>query len=198
MLSYTYSAARETHDTGVPIMRALWLYYGDDAAAVTRGDEYLWGRDLLVAPVTEKGATSRNVYLPQGSWYDFWTGGKVEGGHEITRPVDLQTLPLYVRAGAIIPMGPVKQYTSQKVDGPLQLSVYPGQDGSFVLYDDDGVSFHFEKGEYAKFDVHGMIATGRWRSRWKRALRCCCQLHAIMRCGCWADERSASASKVSR
>lgn len=150
LLPYTYSAARETHDTGVPMMRAVWLYYGGDPAAVARGDEYLWGRDILVAPVTEKGATSRTLYLPQGSWYDFWTGARIEGGREITRPVDLQTLPLYVRAGAILPMGPVKQYTSQKVDQPMQLSVYPGQDGTFVLYDDDGTSFQFEKGEYAK------------------------------------------------
>ncbi|MBV9154923.1 MAG: glycoside hydrolase family 31 protein [Acidobacteriaceae bacterium] len=150
LLPYLYSAVRESHDTGMPIMRALWLHYPTDKSAVEKVDEYLWGRDILVAPVIEKGATSRSVYLPQGEWYDFWTSTRVEGGREIMQPIDLQTLPLYVRAGAIIPAGPVKQYTSQKVAGPLKLSVYPGQDGTFVLYDDDGSTFQFERGEYAK------------------------------------------------
>jgi alpha-glucosidase/alpha-D-xyloside xylohydrolase len=132
------------------MMRALWLYYSDDPLAVARGDEYLWGRDILVAPVVEKGATSRTLYLPRGTWYDFWTRARVEGGREIARPVDLRTMPLYVRAGAVIPTGPVKQFTSEKVDGPLKLSIYPGSDGAFTIYDDDGTSFQFEKGEYAK------------------------------------------------
>ena len=82
---------------------ALWLHHPDDPAAVGRGDEYLWGRDILVAPVAEKGAISRKLYLPRGQWYDFWTGVKVDGGREISRPVDLATMPIYVRAGAILP-----------------------------------------------------------------------------------------------
>ena len=150
LLPYTYSAARETHETGVPMMRALWLYYSDDPLAAARADEYLWGRDILVAPVAEKGASSRTLYVPRGTWYDFWTGERVEGGREISRPVDLRTMPLYVRAGAVIPTGPVKQFTSQKVEGPLTLTIYPGRDGAFTVYDDDGISFQFEKGEYAK------------------------------------------------
>jgi alpha-glucosidase/alpha-D-xyloside xylohydrolase len=129
-------------------MRALWLHYPDDPAAVARGDEYLWGRDLLVAPVVEPGASERRVYLPRGTWHDFWTGERHEGGREITRVVDLATLPLYVRAGAIVPMGPVKQYTGEAVDGPMEISVYPGADGSFLLYDDDGESFGYRKGEW--------------------------------------------------
>jgi alpha-glucosidase (family GH31 glycosyl hydrolase) len=141
---------REAHETGLPIMRALWLHYGDDPRAVERGDEYLWGRDVLVAPVTERGATSRELYLPRGLWYDYWTEAKVEGAREISRAVDLTTMPLYVRAGAIIPMGPVKQYTAEKVDGPLALVVYPGANGEFVLYEDDGTTFNFEKGESSR------------------------------------------------
>src|SRR5204862_7186926 len=116
LMPYLYSAVKETCDTGVPIIRALWLHYPDDAGAVARGDEYLFGRDILVAPVVEKGATSRSLYLPRGTWYDFWTREKMEGGREITRNVDLETIPLYVRAGAVIPMGPVKQYTWEKSD----------------------------------------------------------------------------------
>ncbi len=148
MLPYLYSAVRECATTGMPIMRALWLHYPDDPVAVARDDEYLWGRDVLVAPVFEKGATSRRVYLPRGSWYDFWTGERAEGGREIERDVDLETMPLYVRAGAILPLGPVKQYTSEKVNTPLSVTIYPGVDGSFSLYEDDGRSFNYRKGEW--------------------------------------------------
>jgi len=153
MMPYLYSVARECHETGLPIMRALWLHYSDDAAAVTRGDEYLWGRDVLVAPVTEKGASQRQLYLPRGDWYDFWTEAKVEGGLEINRPVDLATMPLYMRAGAILPLGPVKQYTAEKVNGPLTLIVYPGADGAFTLYEDDGATFNYRLGEWMKIRV---------------------------------------------
>ena len=148
LMPYLYSAVRECTKTGMPVMRALWLHYADDPAAVARGDEYLWGRDMLVAPVVEKDAAVRRVYLPRGIWYDFWTNQRLEGGAEIARPVDLETIPLYVRAGAILPMGPVKQYTGEPVEGPLEISVYPGANGSFLLYEDDGASFRYRSGEW--------------------------------------------------
>jgi alpha-glucosidase (family GH31 glycosyl hydrolase) len=148
LMPYLYSAVRECTRTGLPVMRALWLHYAGDAAAVARGDEYLWGRDILVAPVVEKGAAERTLYLPHGVWHDFWTGEKHDGGREVTRKVDLETMPLYVRAGAIVPMGPVKQYTAEKVEGPLEVAVYPGADGAFLLYDDDGATFDYRKGEW--------------------------------------------------
>jgi len=148
MLPYIYSTAAETHRTGLPMMRALWLHYPEDPKAVERGDQFLWGRDVLVAPVTEPGATSRNLYLPRGVWYDFWTDARLEGGRLVTRQVNLEITPLYVRAGAILPMGPLKQYTTEKVDGPLTLHVYPGADGEFQLYEDDGTTFNFTKGEW--------------------------------------------------
>jgi alpha-glucosidase (family GH31 glycosyl hydrolase) len=148
MLPYLYSAVRECATTGMPIMRALWLHFPDDPKAVACGDEYMWGRNLLVAPVVEKGATTRPIYLPRGSWYDFWTGERVDGGRQIDRPVDLETIPLYVRAGSLLPLGPVKQYVSEKVDEPLSLSVYPGGAASFLLYEDDGSSFNYRKGEW--------------------------------------------------
>ena len=96
MMPYLYSAIKETCETGLPVIRALWLHYPEDAAAVARGDEFLYGRNLLVAPVVEKSATSRSVYLPRGTWYDFWTRENFEGGREITRDVDLTTIPLFV------------------------------------------------------------------------------------------------------
>jgi alpha-glucosidase/alpha-D-xyloside xylohydrolase len=163
LMPYLYSAVRECSTTGMPILRALWLHYPDDPAAIVRGDEYLWGRDLLVAPVVEKGATSRRLYLPRGSWFDFWTEERVDGGREIDRAVDLETLPLYVRAGAIVPMGPVRQYTSEVVAGPLSVSVYPGSDGRFELFEDDGRSFEYRRGAWM-----GLSFT--WSDRERRLL----------------------------
>lgn len=138
LMPYLYSAVRDTCDTGLPIMRALWLHYSADPEAVRRGDEYLWGRDILVAPVVEKAATSRRLYLPRGQWIDFWTEEAVDGGRELDRSVDLATLPLYVRAGAVVPMGPVRQYVDEPTIEPLSLVVYPGADGTSEWFEDDG------------------------------------------------------------
>jgi alpha-glucosidase/alpha-D-xyloside xylohydrolase len=154
LMPYIYTAAKETCETGLPMIRALWLHHGDDPLAVERGDEYLFGRDLLVAPVTEKGALSRTLYLPRGTWYDFWTNERHEGGREIVRKVDLETLPLFVRGGSIIPMGPVRQYTSEVSEGPLTLAVAPGANSARFLYEDDGESFDFKQGKYMRIDMH--------------------------------------------
>ncbi len=161
MMPYLYSAVRETCQTGLPVLRAMWLHYPDDPAAVARGDQYLWGRDILVAPVVEQGATNRRLYLPRGSWYDFWTNTRVEGGREIDRAVDLETMPLYVRAGAIIPMGPVREWTSQPVKDLLTLTVYPGADNTFTMYEDDGKTFDYRKGAWM-----GIVA--QWRDAERR------------------------------
>jgi alpha-glucosidase (family GH31 glycosyl hydrolase) len=148
MLPYLYSTVRECSKTGMPIMRALWLNFPNDPKCVECADQYLWGKNILVAPVVEKGATARRVYLPPGHWYDFWTGERMEGGRELERPVDLETMPLYVRGGSILPFGPVKQFVDEKVDDPLTISIYPGADSSFLLYEDDGISFNYCKGEW--------------------------------------------------
>ncbi|PYT76392.1 MAG: glycoside hydrolase [Acidobacteria bacterium] len=153
LMPYLYSAVREGALTGMPVMRGLWLHYPDDPEAVRRGDEYLWSRDLLVAPVVEKGATARRLYLPRGRWFDFWTNERVDGGREIDRLVDLETLPLFVREGAILPLGPVKQYVNEKVDAPLSITVYPGAHGEFLLYEDDGVSFDYRRGNWMGLQI---------------------------------------------
>ena len=153
LMPYIYSAVKETTETGLPVIRALWLHYPDDPTAVARGDQYLFGRDILVAPVVEKGATSRTLYLPHGTWYDFWTNTKHDGGQEIARDVDLSILPLYVHAGAILTTGPVKQYTGEKVDGPLTLTIYPGADGTGFLYEDDGETFDFRNGHSMRLEM---------------------------------------------
>ncbi len=153
LMPYLYSAVRETCETGLPVIRALWLHHPGDAAAVARGDEYLYGRDILVAPVVEKSAAQRTLYLPHGDWFDFWTNERQAGGCEITRDVDLATMPLYVRAGAIIPTGPLRQYTAEPVDETLTLTVYPGADGNAFLYQDDGETFDFRTGAYTRIEM---------------------------------------------
>lgn len=141
LMPYTYSVVYQSHETNLPITRPLWLHYPDDAASVSRSDEYLWGRDMLLAPVVQKGATQRTLYLPPGQWHDFWTHEKLEGGKEIARAVDLATLPIYVRAGAILPLGPKENYTAEKPNNSLTLQIYPGADGQFAMTEDDGLTF---------------------------------------------------------
>jgi len=148
LLAYLYCAVRESCVSGMPILRALWLHYPDDPAAVARADQYLYGRDMLVAPVVAQGLTERRIHLPRGRWYDFWNGQVLEGGREIVRPVDLATLPLYVRAGAILPLGPVKQHVGEHSQDAVELRIHPGADGHFQLYEDDGTTFDYRRGRY--------------------------------------------------
>ncbi len=136
LLPYLYSAVAQAHETGLPLMRALWLAYPDDPAAAATSDAYLWGPSLLVAPVLAPGAAERTTYLPRGLWGDYWNNARVEGGGRVTRAVDLETLPLYVKAGTILPLGPVKQYAQQQSGEPLTLRIYPGADGAMELYED--------------------------------------------------------------
>lgn len=150
LLPYNYTLAREACDTGLPMMRALWLHHPDEAEMVKCKDAFLWGRDLLVAPVVKKGATTRKIRLPRGTWFDWWTGEAHEGGHEITRTVDLATLPLFARAGAIIPLDPVRQFTAEQVTEPTEIRVFAGSDGDFTLYDDDGRSMEYLKKDGAR------------------------------------------------
>jgi alpha-glucosidase (family GH31 glycosyl hydrolase) len=161
LLPYLYSVVREGCLTGLPVIRALWLHEPDDKEGRARGDEFLWGPNILVAPVTEKGARSRRLYLPRGRWYDFWTGEAVEGGREVDRAVDLATTPMYVRAGTTLPMGPVRQFTSETSGVPPTLRIYPGADGHFRLYEDDGVSFAYRRGDWMGIDL-------AWDDRGKR------------------------------
>jgi alpha-glucosidase/alpha-D-xyloside xylohydrolase len=156
LLPYTYTAVRECRDTGMPILRAMWLHYADDVRASARGDQYLWGRDILVAPVVEKGATRRQVYLPRGTWFDFWTNERLIGPQEVNREVDLETMPIFVRAGAVIPMGPVRQYVDEPTTEPTALVVYPGADGAASIYEDDGKTLDYQKDA-------GMRIALRWR-----------------------------------
>ena len=158
LMPYIYSSVAQGHATGLPLMRALCLHWPDDERAVMTSDAYLWGDDVLVAPVYEKAAALRNVYLPQGAWWDFAGASKFDGSKTVGRQSGLADIPLFVRAGAIVPWGPVKQYTDEATDEPITLRVYPGRDGRSIWYDDDGVSYAHERGEF-------MRAECRWNDR---------------------------------
>jgi alpha-glucosidase/alpha-D-xyloside xylohydrolase len=153
LLSYNYTLAWEARTAGMPMMRSMWLHHPTDPKVRSIGDQYLWGRDLLIAPVYKKGATTRDVYLPAGKWYDWWTGKLETGGHTVQRAVDLATMPIYVRAGAIVPFDPIRQYTGQKVDEPMTLKIYRGANGKYTLYDDDGISLDYLKGSSVEIRI---------------------------------------------
>lgn len=136
-------------------MRALVMDFSGDTTAHDITDQFMFGPALMVNPVTKAGATDRRVYLPGGaSWYDFWTGTSQRGGRTVTAIANLEDLPLYVRAGSIIPMGPELQWASEKPGDPIELRIYPDEDGDFTLYEDDGSSYAYEKGEHAIIKFH--------------------------------------------
>jgi len=154
LLPYIYSTVEQAHRSGLPPIRALWLEHPEDEKAVHITGQYMWGDHFLVAPVFERAATRRNIYLPSGEWWDFWTQQrtKTDQGSDITRELDLSTIPLYVRAGAIVPMGPVLQYATEPSHEPATLRVYPGADGHFSWYQDDGIGFAYQRGKFLRFD----------------------------------------------
>jgi len=148
LIPYVYSAARENYDTGLPIMRALWLHYPDDPYAVKCEDEYLWGENILVAPITREGAVNRDVYLPEGLWYGFWSKRRYYGKTYVNVYADLSTIPLFVKAGSIIPLDPVRQYVDEPSDKPVTIKIYTGADGVFKMYEDDGISNDYKNSEF--------------------------------------------------
>ncbi|OIQ95015.1 alpha-xylosidase BoGH31A precursor [mine drainage metagenome] len=154
MLPYNYSVAWKVTSEASTIMRALGMDFPGDAKAWGISDEYMFGPAFLVAPVTTAKATSRSVYLPGGtSWVNFWTGENLKGGRQVTVAAPVETLPLLVRAGSIVPLGPDLQYAMQKPADPIELRIYPGADGSFTLYEDEGDSYRYEKGVYATIPI---------------------------------------------
>lgn len=154
LLPYIYSTVEQAHRTGLPPIRALWLEHPNDERALSIADQYMWGDQILVAPVLERGGSRRKVYLPAGEWWDFWNHQreKSDGGVEIERELDLFTIPLYVRAGAVLPIGPVRQYATEPSEEPVTLRIYPGADGRFSWYQDDGISFAYQRRQFSRID----------------------------------------------
>lgn len=150
LLPYIYSLAGKTYVDNYTMIRGLAMDFGDDERVLDINDQYLFGASLLVNPVTEKGATSRTVYLPKGpGWYDFHGGGYHAGGQTITAAAPYERMPLFVKAGSIIPVGPPLQYTDEKPPKEITLLVYAGADASFTLYEDEGTNYDYERGQYS-------------------------------------------------
>ena len=156
LLPYIYSVAGAVTHDGASFMRPLVLDFPDAAALRGITDEYIFGPSLLVSPVTTYRARSRTVQLPAvpGGWYEFWTGKSVGGGKAVDTPAPYDEMPLHVRAGAILPVGPELQYADEKPADPLTLRVYAGADGDFTLYEDDGASYGYERGEFTRIPLH--------------------------------------------
>ncbi len=157
LFPYIYSYAREAYETGLPLMRALMLEYPDDPEVFNLYSEFLFGEELLIAPVVEEGAAFKKVYLPEGLWYDFNSPDqKYEGNQWVDYPVDLETIPIFVKQGAIIPMMPVTQFIGEDPDYPLVFSIFPNatnRKASFEVYEDDGETNNYKKDIFIKRKV---------------------------------------------
>jgi len=154
LMPYIYSLAYSTNQTGAPYMRALFMDFPSDPHAAEIGNEYMFGPAFLVAPITEQGQTTKSVYLPAGTaWYNYWTNERFEGGQRIQVSAPIDTIPLFVKAGSIVPLGSAIESTHDK-QGIAHVKVYPGADGDFTLYSDDGQTYAYEKGEFKTTHLH--------------------------------------------
>lgn len=161
LLPYIYSLSWQVTKNGYTMMRALPFDFMADKATHNINDQYMFGSAFLVNPVTRPlyylpnnvklntEKYQRNVYLPKNtSWYDFWTGEKFEGGQTIKADASFETMPLFVKAGSIVPLGPNIQYSTEKAD-PIEIRIYAGEDGEFTLYEDENDNYNYEKGLYS-------------------------------------------------
>ena len=155
MFPYIYSLAGQVTRAGGTIMRAMVFDFPQDPQARDLTDEYLFGPSLLVSPVTTFKARTRSVYLPAGtSWFDFWTGKAIGGGRRMDADAAFDAIPVHVRAGSIVPFGPDCQYLGEKPADPLTLYVYTGSNGSFTLYEDDGLTCGYEHNSFSQIPLH--------------------------------------------
>jgi len=130
------------------------MEFRTDVRAQNIGDQFMFGPAFLVNPVTEPAATTRRLYLPESKWYDFWTGSTIAGGRMLDADAPVERLPLYVRAGSILPLGPDQEWSTEKPADPIELRIYRGADGDFTLYEDENDTYNYEKGAYATIPLH--------------------------------------------
>jgi alpha-D-xyloside xylohydrolase len=155
LLPYIYSLAWRVTSDDYTIMRPLIMDWRTDVKVRDIGDEYMFGPSILVNPVTLEGVTERSVYLPPApAWYDFWTGAKIGGGQRIQAAAPLNRIPIYIRAGTILPLGPEIEYATESTDAPITLRIYRGADTDFTLYEDEGDTYDYEKGAHATIPLH--------------------------------------------
>ncbi|MBC7668480.1 MAG: glycoside hydrolase family 31 protein, partial [Gemmatimonadaceae bacterium] len=161
-MPYASTLAADTYHHDGSMMRGLVMDFPADKTARDINDEYLFGKAFLVAPVTEFKARSRQVYLPAGaSWFDFETGKEFKGGQTIKADAPLNRMPLFVKAGSIVPTTVVQQYVGEQPDAPLTVVVYTGADGTYELYEDDGLSNGYERGAFSRIPMRYDNASGR-------------------------------------
>jgi len=154
LIPYIYSLAWRVTDQDYTIQRPLVMDWRTDPKTWNIGDQFMFGPSVLVNPVLKPDATHRTVYLPESPlWYDFWSGASVKGGHEVDTQAPLDRIPLFVRAGSIIPLGPEIEYADQKPAGPIELRIFRGADGKFELYEDEGDTYNYEKGAHALISI---------------------------------------------
>ena len=149
LMPYLYSLAGAVHFQDYTLMRGLPMDFPGDPAVSDLSDQWMLGPAPMPCPVSEYKARSRSVYFPEGLWYDFYTGKALEGGHRTEVPAPYSRMPLYVRGGSILPVGPALQWTDEKPADDILLAVYAGADASFTLYEDEGVNYQYEKGLFA-------------------------------------------------
>jgi len=160
LLPYIYSQAWQVTDAASTLMRALVFDFAADPNALDVPDEYMFGPAILVSPVSDAGASNRTVYLPAATtWIDFWTGASTPGGQTITAAAPIDHIPLFVRAGSIVPLGPVVQYATEKPADPIELRIYRGANGSFTLYEDEDDNYDYEIGMFATIPMTWNDAT---------------------------------------
>ncbi|HMG72760.1 MAG TPA: TIM-barrel domain-containing protein [Pyrinomonadaceae bacterium] len=152
LLPFLYTTLEEAHRSGTPLFRPLVLNYQDDPNTQNLDDEFMIGEDLLVAPIVKPDVTTRLVYLPKGTWYDYWTNKKYTGGTTLRFNAPLETVPMFVRGGAIIPLGPEMNYVGEKPFDPITFAIYPDDNGSAssTLYEDDGASPAYKQGAFRR------------------------------------------------
>jgi alpha-D-xyloside xylohydrolase len=148
LMPYIYSMAWKVTNEGYTMMRHLVMDYRTDENVKTIDNQFMFGQSMMINPITSAGVTKRTVYLPEGNWYDFWTGEQYNGSQTINTDAPIDKIPVFVKAGSIVPMGPEIMYADESID-PIEIRVYKGANGNFTLYEDEGDNYDYEKGSYS-------------------------------------------------
>ncbi len=171
LMPYIYSEAWKVTERGHVMMSPMAYYYPEDKKCWSVDDQVFFGENILAAFVVEYEQREKDVYLPEGEWFDFWTNEKIEGGKVVTAQAPLDQIPLYVKAGSIVPFGPKLQYATEPTTEPTHLRVYPGKDATYTLYFDDGESYNYEQGQFSEVVVEykqskGELSLKLGRGKW--------------------------------